>query len=74
MYRALKPHALSASLAQFDVISHSHAYMSISHALALCWKVTLENVLAVRSAYNYCKISSTEGVHVPGFNKLVHFQ
>ena len=35
--RALKSHALSASLTHFDAISRSHADTSISHALALFW-------------------------------------
>ena len=37
MYRAHKSHALSTSLMHFNVISCSHAYMSISHILALFW-------------------------------------
>ena len=55
----------------FDVISRSHAHTSISHILALFWKVS--TVLEVRNAYN-CKIHSKEEVNVPGFNKLVHFK
>ena len=55
----------------FDVISRSHAHTSISHILALFWKVT--TVLEVRNAYNR-KIHSKEEVNVPGFNKLVHFK
>ena len=41
IYRAFKSHALSVSPTHFNVISHSHAHTSISHALALHWKVTL---------------------------------
>ena len=41
LYRALKSRALSVSLAHLDVISRSHAHTSISHPLALFWKVTL---------------------------------
>ena len=41
MIRALKSHALSASLTHFDAISRSHADTTISHELALFSKVTL---------------------------------
>ena len=67
---------LSMSLTHFDVISRSHAHTSISHALALVWKVTLlfwpseVLVIGVKSLPS----PSIERVNVPGFNKLlVHF-
>ena len=63
--RVPKSHELSASLKHFDVISRS---TSISHALALLWKITL---LFGRQK---CLQSSIEGVNMPGFNKLVRFR
>ena len=40
--RALKSHASSVSLMHFNLIPHSHAHTSISHAFALFCKVTLQ--------------------------------
>ena len=72
---ALKSRALSVSLAHFHVISRSHAHTSISHALALFWKVTLlfwpSEVLII---VKFLPSPSIEGVNVTGFNKLVRFR
>ena len=73
--RVLKSRVLSVSLAHFDVISRSHAHTSISHALALFWKVTLlflpSEVLII---VTFLPSPSMERVNLPGFNKLVRFR